>query len=218
MLGIYISGHPLEKYKEQIKKNTTIDTLKMSEIKESEQSNYDITGMDGRPVKFAGIITSVKKKFTKNNTMMAFVTIEDLYGPCEIIVFDSCFGRASNILLEENIVIVEGRLSIREDEDIKIVANNIVELNEQTTNQAEEKTKVPIQNTKPILTLDITNADEQQKAKLRGAIKFFMGDKNNIAVQVLDKGEYKPCGAIYLNREILEQFEEILGKENVRIK
>lgn len=218
MLGIYISGHPLEKYKEQIKRIVTIDTLKMSEIKENEKSNYDITGMDGRPVKFAGIITSVKKKFTKKNTMMAFVTIEDLYGSCEIIVFDSCFGRASNILLEENIVIVEGKLSIREDEDIKIVANNIVELNEHTTNQAEEKTKEPTQNTKQMLTLDITNADEQQKAKLRGAIKFFRGDKNNIAVQVLDNGIHKPCGAIYLNSEILEQFEEILGKENVRIE
>ena len=45
-----------------------------------------------------------------------------------------------------------------------------------------------------------------------------MGDKNNIAVEVIDKGEHKPCGAIFLNDEILEQFKEILGEENVKLK
>ena len=216
MLGIYISGHPLEKYKELIKKVSTIDTLKMLEMQENEESNFDATKMDGKPVKFAGIITSVKKKFTKNNTIMAFVTVEDLYGTCEIIVFDSCYGRSSGILLDESIVAIEGRLSIREDEPIKIVANNIRELNE---NEISKLEKQVVQKAKPkILTLDITNADEEQKAKLRGAIRYFSGDRNNIAVQVLDNGKYKPCGAIYLNDEILEQFEEILGKERVNAK
>ena len=102
-----------------------LDTLKMVELQENEDTNFDVTKMDGKPVKFAGIVTSVKKKFTKNNTIMAFVTVEDLYGSCEIIVFDSCYGRANGILLEENIVIIEGRLSIREDEETKIVANKI---------------------------------------------------------------------------------------------
>ena len=215
MLGIYLSGHPLEKYKELIKKVATIDTLKMLEMQENEESNFDITKMDGKPVKFAGIVTSVKKKFTRNNTIMAFVTVEDLYGTCEIIVFDSCYGRSSGILLDESIVVIEGRLSIREDEPIKIVANNIRELNE------NEITRTDIKENKPkpkLLVLDITNANEEQKAKLRGAIKFFSGDRNNIAVQVLDNGEYKPCGAIYLNKEILEQFEEILGKDKIKLE
>ena len=209
MLGIYISGHPLEKYKEQIKRITTINTLKMLELKENEE--VDMVRMDGKPVKIAGIITSVKKKFTKKNTTMAFVTIEDLYGPCEIIVFDSCYGRTSNILYDENIVVVEGKLSIREDEDVKIVANNIVELKEENITKAEV-------GKSRILTLDITNLDEERKAKLRGAIKFFSGDRNNKPVQVLDNGEYKPCGAIFLNEEILKQFEEILGQERVKLE
>ena len=51
---------------------------------------------------------------------------------------------------------------------------------------------------------------------LRGAIRFFMGDRNNIAVKVQDKEGLKPCGAIYLNEEILKEFKEILGEENVK--
>ena len=66
--------------------------------------------------------------------------------------------------------------------------------------------------------LDITNASEIQKDKLRGAIRFFSGDKNNVAVQVNINGEIKPSGAIYCNEEILEQFKEILGNDNVELR
>ena len=220
MLGIYISGHPLEKYKEQIKKNANIDTLKIKQMAENEESTSNIQNMDGQQVKIAGIITSVKKKYTKNNTIMAFVTIEDIYGTCEIIVFDSCYGRCNNILFDENIVIVEGRLSIREDEDIKIVANNIKVLKEDDVRYDNTSENIINSNStvtiKPkLLSLNIENATEEQKEQLRGAIRFFMGDKNNIAVEVIDKGEHKPCGAIYQNNEIIDEFRKILGDENV---
>lgn len=124
ILGIYISGHPLDKLRDVIKKKATIDTVEMSRIAEE-----NIMSEDGRVVKYAGIISSVKKKYTKNNTIMAFITVEDLYGTVEVIVFDSVFSKSSNILAVENIVLVEGRLSMREEEDVKIVANNITGLN-----------------------------------------------------------------------------------------
>ena len=120
MLGIYISGHPLDKMRDTIKKNTNIDTKQMLEISEENSINED-----GKQVKYLGIITSIKKKYTRNNTLMAFVTIEDLYGSCEIIIFDSTYTKAMNLLVIDNIVLVEGRLSIREDDEAKIVANNI---------------------------------------------------------------------------------------------
>ena len=212
MLGIYISGHPLEKYKEQIKKLATIDTLKMKQMQEIGEEGIESSKMDGKIVTFPGIITSVKKKYTKNNTLMAFVTVEDLYGSCEIIVFDSCYARSNSSLFEENIVVVDGRLSVREDEDIKIVANNISTLQEDTPKQQQVQTKPKL------LSLNIENATEEQKAKLRGTLRFFKGNKNNIAVEVVDNGEHKPCGTIYLNEEILEQFKEILGEEGVVLK
>ena len=58
------------------------------------------------------------------------MSVEDLYGTTEIIVFDSCYSKSQHILMNENIVLIEGRLSIREDDDVKIVANNIIEFNE----------------------------------------------------------------------------------------
>lgn len=209
MLGIYISGHPLEKLQEKIKANTNINTLQMINMKEENDLSKD-----GKNVKYAGIITSVKKKYTKNNTIMAFVTVEDLYGSTEIIVFENCYNRASSVLLEDNIVLIDGRLSIREDDDVKIVANSIVDFENVLKVSEKENT----QEQKPkILTLNIQNATEKQKTHLRGAIRFFSGERNNIAVQIIDNEGTKPCGAIYLNKDILTEFEEILGKENVKI-
>ena len=132
-------------------------------------------------------------------------------------MFDSCYNRSSSILLEDNIVLVDGRLSIREDDDVKIVANSITDF-ETVAKQAQETETVMKQEQRPkALILDIQNASEEQKSRLRGAIRFFMGDRNNIAVKVQDKEGLKPCGAIYLNEEILKEFKEILGEENVKI-
>lgn len=211
MLGIYISGHPLEKMAEQIKANTNINTLQINNMKEENDLSKD-----GKQVKYAGIITQVKKKYTKNNTIMAFATVEDLYGSTEIIVFDSCYNRSLNSLLVDNIVLVEGRLSIREDDDVKIVANIIVNFEDIFEKQ---KTQMQLQEEqkRKILTLDIRNTTEEQKAKLRGAIRFFSGERNNIPVQIIDSQGVKPCGAIYLNEEILQEFIKILGNEKVSI-
>ena len=214
MLGIYVSGHPLEKIREQIIATTNINSLQMHEIDEinsASENGEDVMNIsvkererftDGQDVKIAGIITSVKKKYTKNNKLMAFVTLEDLYGTAEIIVFESTYLKAQDILIEENIVTIDGRLSIREDEETKIVAKDIKNFGE---------------NKKKLLTLDITNINEEQKAKLRGAIKFFTGEQNNIGVVIKIGEELKSCGAIYLTEEILRFFESIVGKENCKI-
>lgn len=206
MIGIYISGHPLEKIKEAIQRQTNINSIQIKDLNGENAGNFK----DGQNVKYAGTITSVKKKYTKRNTIMAFVTVEDLYGSAEIVVFDSVFSRCDNILVEENIVIVEGRLSIKEDEDARIIVQNIKEFSE------ENNTRDNIR--KNTVVIDITELNEIQKERLKGAIRFFSGDRVNMKISVLDKAQEKPCGAIYLTEEILNQFKEIVGEENVMLK
>ena len=206
MLGIYVSGHPLEKLRNQIEHETNINTKQIKEIDEEmskEEQTEKLQFKDGQNVKYAGIITSVKKKYTKTNKIMAFVTVEDLFGQAEIIVFENAYLSSQKSLIEENIVLVDGRLSIRENEETKIIAKQI-------TDFGVKKHKV--------LIFDITDLEEETKVKLRGAIKYFSGEKNNISVQIKMDNEFKPCGAIFVTDEILKVFEEILGKERVEIK
>ncbi len=108
MLGIYLSGHPLEKYKNQIEEQTNIDSLKLLEIDtEMQETGKTSVYNDGQNVKIAGIISKVKKKITKNNSLMAFVTIDDLYGSFEVIVFESIFNKCASYIEEEKIVLIE---------------------------------------------------------------------------------------------------------------
>lgn len=193
MLGIYISGHPLEKLREQIINSTNINSMDLVQISEQNE-NEKPKFVDGQKVKYAGIITSIKKKYTKNNKIMAFITIEDLYGIVEVIAFENAVIGTGKSLVEENIVVVDGRLSIRDDQEPTIIANEI-------KNLSEEKTKV--------ITFDITNFTEEQKEKLRYAIKYFSGDKNNINIQVKIGDDIRPCGSIYYNDEIKKIFDEI---------
>ena len=121
MLGIYISGHPLEKLREQIEKQTNINTIELRTLGEQmsstntggvegELGQVSIKYHDGQNVKYAGIINSVKKKYTKNNKIMAFVSIEDLYGTAEVIVFENAYIKAGKSLIEGNIVLVDRKI------------------------------------------------------------------------------------------------------------
>ena len=224
MLGIYLSGHPLEKLKQQIEIQANISTKdlalldsQMANVEEQDlddpeallnmanqmQTSKNIKYKDGQEVSYVGIISKIKKKFTKTNKIMAFITIEDLYGTAEVLTFENTYLKSQSSLIEENIVLVKGRLSIRDGEKTTIIANEI-------TDFAEKKSKV--------LSLDITGVTEDTKVKLRGAIKYFNGEMNNIKVQIIDSEKIMPCGAIYCTEEILKVFEEILGKDKVKIK
>ena len=208
MIGFYISGHPLEKYREQIEKTSNINSIQLS----GENLEQGMELKDGQFVKYIGIVTSIKKKYTKNNTIMAFVTIEDLYGTAEIIVFDSVYSKASNILIEESIVLVEGRISIREDEASTIVARDIKLFNTEST------TKPEINNQRKKLIINIVNLDDETRNRLKGAIKFFSGDRANILLNIEDNEGIKPCAGIFITDKILNEFKEIVGNENVTIE
>ena len=201
MLGIYLSGHPLEKLKEEIEKQITISSKDIMQLNinanntENEgnmpdielQNQFETTQKfkDGQEVIFAGIITSIKKKFTKTNKIMAFITVEDLYGQVEVLTFENAYLSAKDSLIEENIVLIKGRLSIRDEEKATIIANSIA-------NFETKKRKV--------LKINITNIDEETKSKLRGALKYFSGEMNNIAVIVQERRKRAKMWSNLFNR------------------
>lgn len=212
MLGLYISGHPLEGLQEEIKARTNIDSLKIKEGMEELEQTGKFPYQDNQSVKYAGIISSIKKKYTKNNKIMAFITLEDLYGSMEIIAFENAYQSAGSSLIEDNIVLVEGRLSIKEEEQsATIIANKIMDFH---ANGEGNHASVAIE--KRTIQFHITNLTEAQKDRLRGAIKFFTGDRNNMAIEIVNGQKTDKAGAIYANETIIQEFEELIGKENIQ--
>ena len=115
-----------------------------------EDDAYNEKNFDGKRVKVVGIIESINKKFTKNQKIMEFVKFEDLYGTMELIVFPQKYEQYSEILNEDEILIVGGRLNIIEGEDPKIIVDSIQSIKSisNVEKQEESETKLFLRITK----------------------------------------------------------------------
>ena len=206
MLGIYLSGHPLEKFKNKIAKLTNINSLEIAEIDiELQETGKLKKHKEDEYIKSAGIISKIKKKITRNNSIMAFITIDDLYGSYEVIVFESVYNKCSYSIEEEKVVLIDGRLSVREDEPTKIIATNIKEM----VTEDSEYSKINI---------NITDFSEDKKEILRQSIRYYSKQPNpETIIEVTVNNEIRNCGKIFLDNEILKRFCEKFGEKNVKI-
>lgn len=197
-LGLYISGHPLDEYVEDISKITNYTTRDFK-VNDEGMLEKDIT--DNQSVVLAGIIESKKTKFTKNNNMMAFINIEDLYGTIEAIVFPAVYEKYSNIIKEDMPVVVRGKISIREEEEPKLICEEIKPLTHTV-------------NKKLYLSLD--------KVDNFNIVKKILGkNKGNIPVFIKLNNQklFAANRELWVNgsSEMLNELEDVLGKNNVKI-
>ncbi len=114
MLGLFISGHPLEPYRPILEKMPRL--TKCAELAD--------TG-DNHQVRVGGIIVAVRQFYTKKNKQMAFVKLEDLTGGVELVIFPDLYERHSAMFVEDNLVLIEGRTDFKEEEDVKIIAETV---------------------------------------------------------------------------------------------
>lgn len=116
--GIYLSGHPLDDYREDLEK------MKYPHISEIIDEPNNSGYFDGSEVSVVGIISLRREKLTRSNTNMAFITLEDFTGSIESIVFPKVLTRLDSLLAENSIVMLHGRLDIKEDEGVKLIVDS----------------------------------------------------------------------------------------------
>ncbi len=132
MTGLYVSGHPLDDYMEKISKLATITTAELLEAanvtEEQEIETNSTEKHDGKEVVMCGLITNLKKIFTKNNRQMAFSEFEDVYGSIEAVFFPNVYEKNSSLITSEKVVELKGKISFKENEKPKILVDTIKEL------------------------------------------------------------------------------------------
>ena len=121
VLGIYISGHPLEEQEECWRKNITAVT---TDFLPDEETGFPKV-VDGAKVIVGGMITDKKIKYTKNNKTMAFLTLEDLLGTLEIVVFPRDYERNAALMQEDAKVFIQGRVSAEDDKASKLICEKM---------------------------------------------------------------------------------------------
>lgn len=209
MLGLYISGHPLREFEKEIAQRVNIFSSDLNtgqeEVEEGIGNNEQKDLYDGMIVTVGGIITSKKTKTTKNNNLMAFLTLEDLYGTMEIIVFPTVLEKYSRLVEIENIVLIKGRISIKEEEQPKIICEEVSPLKKTVLRKLYLRVN------------DDVNNELMESAFC--ILKFFGGntpvclyDEQQNKVKVLER-EYW----VSLNDIVLDELKSVLGDENVRV-
>ncbi len=208
MLGLYVSGHPLSQYQDILERNVNLYSSEMF-VDDENSSDMEISSkklQDSMRVTVGGIVVSKKTKATKNNNLMAFVGLEDLFGTMELIVFPTVYEKFSQLLQQESIIIVNGRLSVREDEQPKIIAEEVLPIK-------------GLQEKGLYLTLPEELPKEDGTA-LRALLRYFSGatptyvaKENQNFFKKLDRQYW-----IYVNNVIMEELVSRLGEENVVLK
>lgn len=210
IVGVYLSGHPLSEYEKVLEKYATANTLEISEIKE-ENEETDLR--DGSRVVLGGIIIKKQNKITKNNNMMAFITLEDFYGTVEGIVFPKIYDRYKDILYEDNIVLAEGTIDASEEEAPKLMINKITELKKENENKSGQRR----------LYIKVKNLESYKNIK-KELLNAICGHKGNDCVIIYnekDKANMILPEKNWVNTEdekLIISLKELLGEKNIAIK
>ncbi|MGE5630467.1 MAG: DNA polymerase III subunit alpha [Caulobacteraceae bacterium] len=212
MLGLYISGHPLEEYKTELENCVSITTTELIKDPDTEEQgsgeNFEI---DGKKATIGGIIVSVKQKTTKTNNLMAFVELEDLYGAIEVIVFPKIYENYKNLLVQDGIVLIEGRISQREEEDAKIICDSVRPLNK----NAGRKLYVKINtNSEP----DIIEKIKKVLFEHKGSQPVYVVDES-----IREKGKKRVMVAdssmwVEISDSLIDDLKLMLGADCVAVK
>lgn len=210
--GIYISGHPLTPY-ESVSQSLNADKISriITETSDGELSNGKYR--DNARVNILGIVTSVKKKVTKNNDTMAFVAVEDSTSDIELIVFSKHYRDFGSLLVQGKVLYISGRLSLKEDEECKIVCEHICEAPKEAKTVPQKKTE------NKGIYFRVKNRDCEEYKKIQHVLDVFDGstpvyyfftDENKVM-----RHQGRLCD---VNNSMLRELKRIVGDENVGIK
>jgi len=122
VMGIYVSGHPLEAYGDVMKKNITNTTQDFA----LDEETGEVKVRDGATAVIGGIITSKTVKSTRTNSMMAFITLEDMVGAVEVIIFPKDYDKNKIFLNEDNKILVKGKVTVEEEKPAKLICQEII--------------------------------------------------------------------------------------------
>ncbi len=214
--GMYFSGHIIDSY------SNHVDSLGASSL-----ANIigDDTVSDRKYVKIAAVVTSITVKNTRQNDRMAFVTVEDRYAEIECIFFSARYSNFMHLLRKDNALLIEGSLSVRDDEAPKIIVSSVSELIENAHFKLPEKK--PASEAKPQMQassepekiyLRVKNMECREYKKALNLVDIFEGTTRVIFYN-MESGKYIAYSkGIGITNSVLSELYDILGKENVVLR
>ncbi len=209
--GLYLSGHPMDDYRKLLKDQALAPIGRILTSFQEGSGEY----RDEQVVSIAGIVQSIKMKTTRTNTMMAYVTIEDDTGSMELLAFSSILGQYGNLLAENSAVVVNGRISVRDEKDAQLIVNRVVAISDYADEDVRNREKSVSQAAKT-LYLRVSGTQAPEARKILPILKMFPG-RARAVVYYADTGA-RIGGSCMLDADMLQELRLLLGDENVILK
>jgi DNA polymerase-3 subunit alpha len=211
--GLYLSGHPMDEYREAAKrlKAVSIGSI-LSDLSDEEEST---SFRDGQSVTIAGIISASKTKTTKNNSLMAYITLEDSTGAMELLAFSRVLSESGAHLKEGVPVAVTGKISVRDEKAPQILVDRVQHLND-VAGEETQQTESAGTNQKgksQTLYVKIPSADHPLFERIKKLLAMFPGKQ--AIVLVLEDTRKRLGGTCVIHELLINELQELLGHENV---
>lgn len=201
VLGIYVSGHPLEEYEQTWRKHITRTTADFLLDEETGEMNV----RDQERVTIGGMISDKKIKYTRNDKVMAFLTLEDLVGTVEVVVFPKVYEQESAKLTEDSKVFIKGRASAEEDRDGKLICESIQAFDDiRKTLWIKFPTKEAYEKTEKALLELLAQSDGND-----GVVIYVENPKAKKALP--------PNRNVKADKELVSRLSELYGESNIRV-
>lgn len=210
--GLYLSGHPLDAYREQSKR------LASHSIK--QLNGEDAHELDNAHVRIVCAIVKNRMMTTKSNTMMAFTSVEDLSGTMEVIVFPKTLDLYRDALRENAVVVIDGRLSVREEESAKLIAETILPIEGYDLQKTQKNMPDQTRNAAQRLYIRLPSRSCPEYAKVINLLEIFDGDMPVIFYLEDTKQKLAAPRRLYTNGHPLffQELERLVGRANVATK
>ncbi len=200
MLGFYVTSHPLTRYSKILDTYTSATSSNLGEFKDQEE------------VSMGGLIQTSKEIMTKRGRKMAFVTLEDLDGACEIVVFSDIYEKVQSLLIEDQTIFLKGRINLRED-IASVIATDIFPLEEATKKLTRVLT---IDLSTPGLDKKILEQVRQILLDHRGSTPVYLTFQDAKGKKtIMSSGE---SFRVNSSEELFEQVKGVLGEGSIRVR
>jgi DNA polymerase-3 subunit alpha len=225
---LYLSGHPMLAY-EAVAKQINKGIARISElINAQEEGKAD--KLDGMKITVLAMVEGVKKKTSKANETMAFCMIEDISASMEVIVFPKLYTQSQRILIEGDIIAAEGRVSIREDEEPKLIAERIYSLDECRYNLGDETLDVKAYEKKKLkdtllsdrrrLYIRTVSIDSEAFWEAKYVIRKYRGPLPVYVYSLVDEKTRQAPMDMWItpDDELIRELRKLLGEDNVVLR
>ena len=202
--GLYLTGHPMDQYRELVRRRgaVPIGSIMTDFAREEGPQEY----RDGQRVMVAGIVAAYKTRTTRNNTLMAYVNLEDDTGGMELLCFSRVMDESGGYIRDNSALLVTGKISVRDEKEPQIMVDSIRPLSDLGEPDQQEQ----------VLWLRLPSREDPRMRKVRLALSFFPGEQQ--AILYFEDCKKRVGTRCQIAPSLVKEMKERLGENNVVVK